>query len=120
MIRKANKEKWKALQDEAYNKATIAIQQKTANAAIENAAIAQRIKEKLLRKLEKEIDALPDFTGSETRNSVVEKTADKGAHRMKEATKVYKLRDLTAAYKDLTEDMNLNGNNEQVRIIIDV
>lgn len=119
-MRRANREKWNDQRATAYSKATEIIQQKTATAASENAAIAQRIKEKLLRKLEKEIDALPDFTGSETRNSVVEKTADKGAHRMKEATKVYKLRDLTAAYKDLTEDMNLNGNNEQVRIIIDV
>ena len=73
-----------------------------------------------MKKLEKEIDALPDSMGSETRNSVVEKTADKGARRLKEATKAYKLRDLTAAYKDLTDDMNMNTSNDQVRIIIDV
>lgn len=34
--------------------------------------------------------------------------------------KKYKLRDLTGAYRDLTEDMNLNINSEPVRIIIDV
>ena len=96
------------------------VEQKTANAASENAAIAQRIKAKLLRKLEKEIDALPESIGSETRNSVIEKTHEKGASRMKEATKAYKLRDLTAAYRDLTEDMNLNTSTEQVRSIIDV
>lgn len=95
-------------------------EQKTANAASENAAIAQRIKAKLLKKLEKEIDALPDMMGSETRNSVVEKSAEKGTRKLKEATKAYKLRDLTAAYRDLTDDMNLNANTEQVRIIIDV
>lgn len=34
--------------------------------------------------------------------------------------KRFRLRDLTGAYKDLTEDLNLNVNNDPVRIIIDV
>lgn len=101
----------------------------TADAASENAAIAQRIKSKLLKKLEKEIDALPDSLGSETRQSIIENeyfTNEKGKligtkpKKAKEATKAYKLRDLTAAYRDLTDDMNLNTNSEPVRIIIDV
>lgn len=96
------------------------IEQKTAQQASDNAAVAQRIKAKLLKKLEKEIDSLPDSIGSESRNSVIEKSHEKGANRIKEATKAYKLRDLTAAYRDLTEDMNLNVSTEPVRIIIDV
>lgn len=120
MIKRANTEGWAKSREKAYNRSVLQVEQKTANAASENAAIAQRIKAKLLRKLEKEIDALPESIGSETRNSVIEKTHEKGASRMKEATKAYKLRDLTAAYRDLTEDMNLNTSTEQVRIIIDV
>lgn len=119
-MQKANREKWKQDRDKAVSMASAKIQQKAANAISDNAAIAQRIKEKLLRKLEKEIDSLPESMGSETRNSMVEKSNEKGTRRLKEATKAYKLRDLTAAYKDLTDDMNLNTNTEPVRIIIDV
>ena len=80
-------------------------QQKTAEAASSNAEIAARIKSKLLRKLEREIDALPDMIGSETRNSVTEMDHGKGKRIQKEVTKAFKLRDLAAAYKDLTADM---------------
>jgi hypothetical protein len=58
-----------------------------------------------LRKLEREIDALPDMIGSETRNSVTEMDTGKGKRTQKEVMKAYKLRDLAAAYKDLTADM---------------
>lgn len=104
-------------------------QQKAAQTASDNAAIAQRIKAKLLKRLEREIDALPELIGSETRQTILENeylTNEKGKaigqkpSKAKEATKAYNLRQLTQAYKDLTEDMNLNGDNEQVRIIIDV
>ena len=73
-----------------------------------------------MRKLEKEVDALPDAIGSETRNSMTEKSGGKDRTVLKEVVKAYKLRDLTAAYKDLTDDMNLNADTEPVRIIIDV
>ena len=99
-------------------------EQKIASAASDNAAIAQRIKEKLLRKLEKEIDALPDLVGSETRQAAIDHSYTEGKNpklkSTKEVSKAYRLRDLTAAYKDLTDDMNLNGNTEPVRIVIDV
>ena len=87
------------------SKAQARVEQKIAEAAADNATVAARIKAKLLRKLEREIDALPDMIGSETRNSVVERTGNKKKSIIKEAAKAYKLRDLTAAYKDLTSDM---------------
>ncbi len=86
--------------------------QKTAEAAADNAAIASRIRTKLLRKLEKEIDALPDSMGTETANTARENeySADgRRIMRVKEAGKVFKLRDLAAAYKDLTADMQTAG-----------
>lgn len=128
-MRRANREKWNEQRTEAYSKATEIIQQKTAEAASDNAAIAQRIKAKLLKRLEREIDALPELIGSETRQTVLENeymTNEKGKligqkpSKAKEASKSYKLRDLTQAYKDLTEDMNVNGSTEPVRIFIDV
>lgn len=87
------------------SKAQAKVEQKIAESAADNATIAARIKAKLLRKLEREIDTLPEMIGSETRNSVIEKTALKGKSVVKEAAKAYKLRDLAAAYKDLTADM---------------
>lgn len=110
LIQKANKEHWKQDRDEAVRKGLEKSKQKTANAISSNAEIAVRIKSKLLRRLEREIDALPDLIGSETRNSVTEIDTPagkdtKGKKTHKELTKAYKLRDLAAAYKDLTADM---------------
>ena len=70
--------------------------------------------------IQKEIDALPDLIGSETRNSITEQSAGRDGKKAREVTKSFKLRDLTAAYKDLTGDMDTNPQGEQVRIVIDV
>lgn len=97
------------------------IEQKTAQAASDNAATAQRIKAKLLKKIEKEIDNLPEKMGSEYINGGVEYGKnEKGNKIRKEVSHVYKLRDLAAAYKDLTSDMDISGRAEPVRIVIDV
>ena len=104
----ATAEGWVKMRQEAQDKATAKALQKTADIAADNATIAARIRTKLLRKLEKEIDALPDMIGSETRNSVTENEFSKDGRRIqkvKEAAKAFKLRDLAAAYKDLTADM---------------
>jgi Zn-dependent peptidase ImmA (M78 family) len=105
---KATAEGWFNMRKEAETKATAKALQKTADIAADNATIAARIRTKLLRKLEKEIDALPDMIGSETRNSVTENEFSQDGRRIqkvKEAAKSFKLRDLAAAYKDLTADM---------------
>lgn len=120
IARHSRQEGWTAERVRAKAEITQSVIQKTASAEADNAVIAARIKAKLLKKLEKEVDALPDAIGSETRNSMTEKSGGKDRTVLKEVTKAYKLRDLTAAYKDLTDDMNLNANTEPVRIIIDV
>ena len=121
MLQRANKEKWAQHREQAHNKSVTLIEQKTATAASENAAIAQRIKAKLLRKLEKEIDALPEKIGSESSGTNITFGKDgKGNKTRSIASQTYKLRDLTAAYKDLTDDMNLTNESEPVRIVIDV
>jgi hypothetical protein len=118
--KRARREKWADDRERARTIIATNAVQETAEAVSENAAIAARIKTKLLKKLEKEIDALPDSIGSETKNSITEQTGDKNGKRAKEIMKAYKLRDLTLAYKDLTDDMNLDADTEPVRIIIDV
>lgn len=118
--KRANREKWGSEREKARIIMAQNAVRETADAVAENAAIAARIKEKLLKKLEKEIDALPDLIGSETRNSITEQSSGHDGKKAREVTKSYKLRDLTAAYKDLTDDMDMNTNTDQVRIVIDV
>ena len=105
LLKRANRENWKGDRDEASNKAAIKSQQVTAATVSTVAGTAARIKLKLLNRLEKEIDALPELIGTESRQGVIEKTRDKDGGKSKEAVKAYKLRDLTAAYCDLTQDL---------------
>ena len=123
LFRKASREKWNEQRSQAYSKATEVIQQKTAIAASNNAAVAQRVREKLLRKLEKEIDDLPESSGSETRQTVIDNEFDGKGNRLKkskEISKAYKLVELATTFEKLTKDMNISGSSEPVRIVIDV
>jgi 3-oxoacyl-(acyl-carrier-protein) synthase len=113
LLRRANKEKWFKDREEARNKSAIKAQQKTADVNADRAVVASRIKLKLLLRLEKEIDALPALIGSESRTSMIERSASKGKDgktSVKEASKAYKLRDLTSALKDLTDDMTVSDS----------
>lgn len=86
---------------------------KVAEETSENAVIAARIKRKLLLRLEHEIDKLPeDSIGSEASVNIVEwGKNDKGNKVRTERAKVNKLKDLTGAYKDLTDDMPKDKEN---------
>ena len=92
LIKRANAEKWTEQRDGVYNVATTAIQQKTAEAAADNATLAADIKHRLLERL-KRIEAKYPLDATEVRR------------RNGNSTAIFRLRDLTAAYKDLTEDM---------------
>ena len=114
-MKRANKEGWATLRKQADSKSVEIAQQKTANAVSENAAIAQRIKAKLLRRLEREIDKLPENIGSEYVTGGVEYGKNEKGNRIrKEVTHAYKLRDLTAAYKDLTDDMPMEEDSTTI------
>lgn len=122
---RATVEGWVGMRKEAETKATAKALQKTADIAADNATIAARIRTKLLRKLEREIDALPDMIGSETRNSVTENEFSQDGRRIqkvKEAAKSFKLRDLAAAYKDLTSDLvqTEEAGNELLQSLLDL
>lgn len=110
-------EGWVKAREDATREALAKAAQKTAETASDNAAIAARIRTKLLRKLEREIDALPDLMGSETANDVQENEYSKDGKkvmRVKKAGKVFKLRDLAAAYKDLTADMQMGADENDI------
>ena len=122
-MQKANKEHWKKDRDNAISKGIAKSKQKTAEAISNSAATAQRIRQKLLRKLEKEIDELPESSGSETRQTIIDNEFDGKGSRLrksKEISKVYKLIELATTFEKLTKDINISGDTDAVRIIIDV
>ena len=89
---RAKKEDWPGLRTQAEHRATTEATQKTADAAADNAVIAADIKKRLLLRLSRMEQKYP-FDATEIRT-----------HEGKN-TVIFKIRDLTAAYKDLTEDM---------------
>lgn len=107
LMKKANAEGWHKLREKAESKSTAQAQQKTAEAAADNAVIAADIKKRLLLRLSRMEQKYP-YDATEVRTHDGKNTV------------TFRIRDLTAAYKDLTSDMNLNANNDPVRIIIDV
>ena len=94
LIKKANVEKWSSQRDETYNKVTTRVQQKTANVVADNATLAAEIKRKLLARINNLIDSIPEELASTELQQY-----EKGKKR------VFKLKDLTSMYKDLTADM---------------
>jgi alanyl-tRNA synthetase len=92
LLKIANREHWKDDREKASNKAAMKAQQKTAVAAADNAVLAADIKKRLLLRLSRMEQKYP-FDATEIRT-----------HEGKN-TVIFKIRDLTAAYKDLTEDM---------------
>lgn len=90
-MNKANVEGWKAQRSRVESKAIAKAEQKAVDAAAANAALIQEIQREILEKIKKIIDRYP-IDATEIRQQKDGKTL------------VYKLRDLTAALKDLTSD----------------
>ena len=99
------------------------VQQKAANAAADNAAIAERIRQKLLKRIEREIDSMPESIGTEMYNNIENMTYEgKKLTKKTYGGKSYRIRDLTAAYRDLTAGMtdDIDQGSEAIQVIIDV
>lgn len=102
--KRAARENWVADRTDACAKVVENVVQKTADIAADNATIAENIKRKGLLLLEKLFDDYMQYTVTEHRES--------GEGR----TDVKRLRDLTAAYKDLTEDIPKAGDDRNAPI----
>lgn len=89
---KANREGWAQDRSNAYNKSVTRVEQTIADAAADNATLAADVKKRLLLRL-KRTEANMPMDATEAKVVKDGKTA------------IYKLRDLTAAYRDLTSDM---------------
>ena len=105
---RAKKEDWPGLRTQAEHKASTEATQKTAEAAADNAVIAADIKKRLLLRLSRAEQKFP-MDATEVRTRVGKSTA------------IFKLRDLTAAYKDLTEDMAAtSADNALLQSLLDL
>ena len=109
IARKSSAEKWTEERNKAKSEIQLKVIQKTAEAVSDNAVIAAEFKRKGLETLNRLLDEFNELHCTEHRD-----------YTGRTLTDIKRLRDLTAAFKDLTDDMELNGNNEQVRIIVDV
>ena len=103
-------EKWTDARNAAKAEVTQKVIQKTADLAADNATIAAGIKRKGLLMLDKLFDDFARYTSTE--------------HQQfgPGSKDISRLRDLTAAYKDLTGDIatNSNGTNELLQSLIDL
>lgn len=110
---RANAERWAAARTETYHNTTTEAQQRIvvakADAAADNATIAESIKKNLLLLLQRTAESFP-------KDATEIKTTAKGK------TVKYSLKDLTSAYKDLTSDMTQgsSGASELLQALYDM
>ena len=106
---KAKKEGWIDLRTQAEHMANTKAVERVADAAADNAALATEIKHNLLVRL-KRIEEKYPFDATEIRT------------REGKNTVVFRIRDLTAAYKELTEDLQTsdNASNALLSSLIDL
>ena len=95
--RRAKKEKWTAKRRQAEGKSIERVTEKKAEAVADNAVMLERIKTKLLQKLDGMIDAYPDKNVAEMRKK------ENGA------LLIYRMKDIAAVYAAL-EDKTIKAN----------
>lgn len=105
--RRAKKEKWTTKRREAEGKSIEKVAEKTAEIVADNAVVLERIKSKILAKVEKMVDA---YDTDATEYSTVQKT-EKGK---KAAILKYKIRDLAAVYESLSDKADKPGQGADV------
>ena len=99
--KRANLEGWNAKRKSAEKKAEQKVEQKTAEVVADNAVTLERIKTKLLGKLEGMVDAYPDKNVAELRRK-------EGG-----ALLIYRMKDIAAIYNAL-EDKTAKANNADI------
>lgn len=103
LMKKANKEGWQNHRKEADSRSTAMAQQKTAEAAADNATIAENIKKTMLLRLQRIAENYP-------RDATEVRRKEDGAYCL------YRIKDLAEAYKALTEDLPKVEENKNAPI----
>lgn len=106
---RAQKEEWVKKREAASHILDTVSAQKAADAVADNAVIAERIKRKMLLRLER-IEAKYPLDATEVRTKQGNSMA------------IFKLRDLTGAWRDLTDDMpkDNSANNALLQSLLDL
>lgn len=99
--KRANLEGWNAKRKSAEKKAEQKVEQKTAEVVADNAVMLERIKTKLLVKLDRMVEAYPDTDAAEVK------------HRTKTTEVIYRMKDIAAIYNAL-EDKTAKANNADI------
>lgn len=95
--RRAKKEKWTDKRRQAEGKSIEKVTEKTADEVADNAVTLQRIKAKLLKRVETMIDGFPDTNAAEMREKIGN------------TDYIYRLKDLAAVYSAL-EDKEIRAS----------
>ena len=101
LARRAKKEKWTTKRKAADAKAVEKVSEKTAEAVADNAIVLERIKTKLLAKLEGMVDNYPATQAAELK------------FRTKTTETIYRMKDIAAIYNAL-EDKTAKSNNADI------
>lgn len=108
MQHRANREKWGEDRRNARTKVAEDAIQSVADSVENNALLVADIKRKGLETISRLLDQFNELNCTEHRD--IKKTS----------VDIKRLKDITSAFKDLTDDMDTIGNGEPVRIFIDV
>lgn len=113
LVKHAKKEKWTARRKDAENKAVEKASEKVAEAVADNAVVLERIKGKLLARLETMVDEFPGRNAAELKV----RTFDR-----KKATETkYSIRDIAAVYAALEEKTAKGGADiEDLSVLADL
>ena len=107
--RRANLEKWNTKRKNAEKKAEQRVEQKTAEEVADNAVTLQRIKAKMLQKLEGMVEAYPDANAAEVK------------HRTKTTEIIYRMRDIAAIYAALEDKtFKVNVDTEDLSPLVEL
>ena len=109
IFKKAKKEGWEELRKRTANEVETRTIERTADAAADNAVIAADLKKSLLLRL-KRIEQKYPMDATEVRT------------RQGNNTAIFRIRDLTGAFKDLTDDIQTSSNatNELLQSLLDL
>ena len=99
--KRARVEKWNGKRKNAEAKAVEKVTQKTAEAVADNAVTLERIKSKLLEKLEGMVDAYPEIRAAEIKR------------RTRNTEVIYRMKDIAAIYAAL-EDKTAKGQSADI------
>lgn len=113
LVKHAKKEKWTARRKDAENKAVEKASEKVAEAVADNAVVLERIKGKLLARLETMVDEFPGRNAAELKVRTVDR---------KKATETkYSIRDIAAVYAALEEKTAKGGADiEDLSVLADL